>query len=329
MNIFRAPGFLIGIALVPAALVPVCRRRQDSAAVKEHIDKAVKIAGKDWAPQEKFFCEMPVPNLATDPLITPMKIFDNVYILGSTSTTIYAFNTSDGIVLIDAGYPNQADTVLLPQLKKLGLDESKIKYVFLGHGHVDHYGASKYLQEKYGTHIVLSAADWDLVDPAASAGKQRRDDAPKRDLVINDGQTMKIGDFSMTAVTLPGHTPGTLGYIFPVKDGKKTLTAGMFGGTVLVPRIAYSLDEYVKSLEKWQEVAKKYKIDVQLQNHPHMLNLPEKLDKLQSRKPGDPSPFYVPTATYARYFQVIAECTLAQKQRLIENPTPPKKEKKA
>jgi len=126
---------------------------------------------------------------------------------------------------------------------------------------------------------------------------------------------------------LPGHTPGTLGYIFPVKDGKKTYTAGMFGGNVLLPRIAYSLDEYVKSLEKWEAAAKKYKIDVQLQNHPHMLGITEKLDKLQSRKPGEVNPFVVPTATYARYFQVIEECTLAQKQRILENPTPPKKEK--
>lgn len=321
----RAPVLFVGAALV---IAPVCFGSDtDSPAVKVHIAKAVKIAGKEWAAQEKFFCETPEANHATDPLLTPMKIFDNVYILGSTSTTIYAFNTSDGLVLIDAGYPNQADTVLLPQLKKLGLDESKIKYVFLGHGHVDHYGASKYLQNKYGTHIVLSDADWDLVDPPASSGRRARDNAPKRDVVIKDGETMKIGDFSITAVTLPGHTPGTLGYIFPVKDGKKTYTAGMFGGTVLLPRIAYSLDEYVKSLEKWEAAAKKYKIDVQLQNHPHMLGITEKLDKLQSLKPGEASPFYVPTATYARYFQVIEECTLAQKQRIIENPTPPKKEK--
>jgi metallo-beta-lactamase class B len=324
-SLLRAPVLVIGAAL---AIAPaVLAADSDSPAVKEHIDKAVKIAGKEWAAQEKFFCEMPVANLATDPLLTPMKIFDNVYILGSISTTIYAFNTSEGLVLIDAGYPNQADTVLLPQLKKLGLDESKIKYVFLGHGHVDHYGASKYLQDKYGTHIVLSDADWDLVDPPASSGKKARDDAPKRDIVIKDGQTMTIGDFHIAALLLPGHTPGTLGYIFPVKDGKKTYTAGMFGGNVLLPRIAYSLDEYVKSLEKWEAAAKKYKIDVQLQNHPHMLGITEKLDKLQSRKPGEVNPFVVPTATYARYFQVIEECTLAQKQRILENPTPPKKEK--
>ncbi len=323
-SVLRSPALLIGVAFAIGA--PGFAAEGDSPAVKEHVDKAVKIAGKDWAPQEKFFCEMPVPNLPGDPLLTPMKIFDNVYILGSTSTTIYAFNTSEGLVLIDAGYPNQADTVLLPQLKKLGLDESKIKYVFLGHGHVDHFGASKYLQEKYGTHIVLSDADWNLVDPPAGSGKQARPDAPKRDIVIKDGETMKIGDFSITAILLPGHTPGTVGYIFPVKDGKKTYTAGMFGGNVLLPRIAYSLDEYVKSLQKWEAAAKKYKIDVQLQNHPHMLGITDKLDKLQSRKPGEVNPFVVPTATYARYFQVIEECTLAQKQRMAENPTPPKKE---
>lgn len=315
-----APAFLLA-----AMLAPVLPAAEDSPAVREHLDKAVKAAGSDWAAQEKFFCEMPVPNLATDPVLTPIKIFDNVFILGSTSTAIYAITTSEGIVLIDAGYPNQADTILLPQLKKLGLDESKIKYVFLGHGHVDHYGASKYLQEKYGTHIVLSAADWDLVDPPASTGKQRRDDAPKRDLIITDRQTMNIGDFSITAIILPGHTPGTLGYIFPVKEGNKTYTAGMFGGTVLLPRIAYSLDEYVQSLQKWEAVAKEYKIDVQLQNHPHMLGISAKLDKLQSRKPGEVNPFVVPTPVYTRYFQVIEECSLAQKQRIAENPTPPQK----
>lgn len=315
-------GVFVLTCLTPFCCTPFCFGADgDSPAVKEHVDKAVKIAGTEWAAQEKFFCEMPVPNLPNDPVIMPMKIFDNVYILGSTSTTIYAIPTSEGIVLLDAGYPDQNNTVLLPQLKKIGLDESKIKYVFLGHGHVDHYGAARYLQDKYGTHVVLSAADWDLV----AADEKRRDIAPKRDMVIADGQTMKIGDFSITAVLVPGHTPGTVGYIFPVKDGKKTLTAGMFGGNVLVPRIAYNLDMYVQSLQKWEATAKKYKIDVQLQNHPHMLGLPEKLDKLQSRKPGEANPFVVPTASYVKYFQVIEECTLAQKQRMAENPAPPKK----
>lgn len=317
----RTVGWALVLAFVPALYAA----ESDSPAIKEHIAKAVKIAGTQWAAQEDFFCEKPYPNRPGDALLTPMKIFDNVYVLGSVSTTMYAITTSEGLVLIDAGYPDQANSVLLPQLKRLGLDESKIKYVFLTHGHVDHYGASKYLQEKYGTRIVLSAEDWDLVDPPAKSGKQRANDAPKHDMVITDGQMLTIGDFSITAFTVPGHTPGTLGYVFPVKEGKKTFIAGMFGGNVLLPRIAYDLDLYLASLTKWEGIAKDYKIDVQLQNHAHMLAITDKLDKIQSRKNGDANPFVVANGSYIKYFQMIQECTLAQKLRIIENPAPPTK----
>ena len=310
-------GLVISVgALAMVAWPAKAQDKPDSAIVTEHIEKAKKLAGKEWAKQEEFFCVKPYPNLATDPLIEPMKIFDNVYALGSTSTVIYAITTTEGLVLIDAGYPDQADTVLLPQLKKAGLDESKIKYVFLGHGHVDHFGAARYLQDKYGTRVASAAPDWELM---------KRPDAPKQDMVLTDGQVIKVGDFKITVVTIPGHTPGSVGYIFPVKDGGKTYIAGLYGGTVLVPRIAWNLDEYQKSLVKWSQAAKKANVTVQLQNHPHMLNFPEKLDQLKSRKPGEPSPFVVSNAAYVRYFQMIAECTAAQKQRSAENPNPPAK----
>ncbi|MEQ1949189.1 MAG: MBL fold metallo-hydrolase [Bryobacteraceae bacterium] len=298
----------------------MAQNKPDSAAVKEHIEKAKKLAGKEWTKQEDFFCENPVPNRANDPLIEPVKLFDNFYALGSVSTTIYAITTTEGIVLIDAGYPDQVDSVVLPQLKKAGLDESKIKYVFLGHGHVDHYGAAKYLQDKYGTKVAAAGPDWDLMVPPANSGKQARDDAPHRDMVLTDGQTVKIGDFQMQVVTIPGHTEGSVSYIFPVKEGKKTYVAGLYGGTVLVPRIAWNLDEYQKSLLKWADAAKKANVTVQLQNHPHMLDFPSKLDQLQSRKAGAPNPFVVTNEAYGRYFRMIQECTAAQKQRMVENP---------
>ena len=309
---------LTAVIAVPAHAF--AQNKPDSPGVTEHIEKAKKFAGKEWAQPQLFFCENPKGNAATDPEIEPTKIFDNVWALGSISTTIYAIPTSEGWVLIDAGYPDQVDSIVRPQLKKAGIDESRIKYVFLGHGHLDHYGAAKYLQDKYGTRIALTAADWDLMNPPASSGRKTPDYNPKTDLILSDGQTIKVGDFSMRVVTIPGHTPGSTGYIFPVKEGKKTYVAGLYGGTVLVPRIAWNLDEYMKSLDKWVDAARKANVEVQLQNHPHMLNLPEKLDRLKSRKAGGPNPFVVGNAAYGRYFQMIAECTLAQRQRLAENP---------
>ena len=44
-----------------------------------------------------------------------------------------------------------------------------------------------------------------------------------------------LGDFKITGYAIPGHTPGSTGYIFPVKDNGKTRTAAIYGGTVLTP----------------------------------------------------------------------------------------------
>ena len=49
---------------------------------------------------------------------------------------VYAITTSAGIVLIDAGYADQLEAVLLPGMKTLGLDPNSVRYVLLGHGHV-------------------------------------------------------------------------------------------------------------------------------------------------------------------------------------------------
>jgi len=152
-------------------------------------------------------------------------------------TTVYAITTSDGIVLIDSGYADQLESVLLPQMQKLGLDPAKVKYIFLGHGHGDHFGGTKYFQDKYGTRLLLSNADWDMLDKPNAKGKLPAG-APKRDMVAIDQQPITVGDFKITPVLIPGHTPGSLGYIFAVKDGGKTHIVGLYGGTVLLPRLA-------------------------------------------------------------------------------------------
>ena len=59
---------------------------------------------------------------AERPLLEPVKIFDNVYAVGRTETTVYAITTSAGIIPIDSGYPNQAESVIVPGLMKVGLE---------------------------------------------------------------------------------------------------------------------------------------------------------------------------------------------------------------
>ena len=313
--------FKSALSWMLAALVSGCFavQAQDSAAVNEHVEKAKKIAGTEWAKAEEFFYQPePYANKPDDPRIPPTKIFDNVYAMGRRGTVVYAITTSDGIILIDSGYADQLDSILLPDMKKLDLDPARVKYILLGHGHTDHFGGARYFQEHYGTHVVTSAADWDLMQPkpGAAAKKGPPVDPPTRDVVAVEGQAITLGDEKVTPVSIPGHTPGSLGFIFTVKDGGKTHIAGLYGGTVLIPRMAWNLQEYLSSLNHWGEMTRRMKVDTELQNHPLMDGIDERLAKVQARKPGDPNPFIVGQAAYQRFVNVISECTKAQMVRL-------------
>lgn len=146
--------------------------KQDSPAVLEHIEKAKQIAGQEWASEAVFFCTAPRANLPTDPLIEPSKLFDNLYAFGRSGTVVYALTTPAGIMLIDSGYANEVETVLITQMKAVGLDPAQVKTIILTHGHGDHFGGAAYFQDHYGAHVVESAADWDFnPEPSATASR--------------------------------------------------------------------------------------------------------------------------------------------------------------
>jgi metallo-beta-lactamase class B len=289
--------------------------KPDSPAVQTLIAKAKKAGGPMWAEEEHFFCEAPRANSPNDPPIEPTKIFDNVYVIGNQGTVVYVINTSDGLLMIDSLGANQVDTQLLPGFQKLGLDPAKVKIIVMGHGHGDHFGGSPYMQEHYGSKVYISAADWDLMEhPPAGRGGEKKGPPPvlpKHDQVVTEGQAIVLGDFKMMPIAIPGHTPGSMGYTFSVKDNGKTRVAAMYGGTILTPGIISDegLQTYLKSVAHFKEETKKAKVEVELQNHPLMDPIQTKLDKLKARKPGDPNPFVVGPANYQRFVDVLSACT--------------------
>ena len=153
---------------------PAAPPKPDTPAVTQHVNLARKAAGTEWTQAVEFICKVNPDraNRADDPLIAPTKIFDNVYAIGRTGTVVYAITTSAGIVLIDAGYADQLDTVLLPGLKAVGLDPNNVRYILLGHGHGNHFGGAAYFQDK-GARVALAGG---RLGPrrSASRGPRRR-----------------------------------------------------------------------------------------------------------------------------------------------------------
>lgn len=297
------------------ALLAVPAMAQDRAAIQTHIENAKRIAGTRWAEAANYFCaESSMPNRPTDPAIAPTRLFDNLSIVGSVGTAVYILQTTQGLILIDAGYPEQIDSVLLPGLKALGLDPSQVRYVIVTHGHSDHFGAARYLQETYGTKVFLSKADWDLLDAPPAQGKGAPAPQPKRDQVVADLQPITLGDTSIVPVLIPGHTPGALALIFPVFDQGRKYMAGLFGGTVLSAGFvsADGLRDYIKSVQRYARIAAENHVTVEVQNHPLMDGFAARLELLKQRGAGQPHPFVITEDAYAAFLNVMSECAQAQ-----------------
>jgi metallo-beta-lactamase class B len=199
--------------------------------------------------------------------------------------------------------------------------------IVLGHGHADHFGGALYFQDHYGTHVYLTQADWDFMEhpPAAGggAGKAPKTPAPtlpKHDMAMAEGQPIILGEERIMPYYIPGHTPGSTGFIFQVQDNGKTHTAALSGGTILTPGPISDegLATYAKSIAHFKEETKKAKVDVELQNHTLYDNLQENLAKLKERKKGDPNPFVVGQANYQRLVDVMSDCTQANIDRRKE-----------
>jgi len=306
---------MLGVA---AVLTMGQTARPDNAQSLAHVEAAKKLVGDDaWVQGPfNFYCVAgnARPNSTTAPAIEPVKLFDNLYAVGNSEATVYAITTTQGIILIDSGYADRVETEVVAGLRKVGLDPANVKYVLVGHGHGDHFGGSSFFQEHYGARVGLTAADWDVMYPANPPANAAAQIKPKRDLVLAEGQPLTLGDTTVTFIAIPGHTPGSLAFIFPVKDGRQSHVAGLFGGTILTAdRITTpGLQQYVQSIDHYLEVARRMKVDVEVQNHAIFDGMPGKLAALKARNAGAPHPFLVTTDRYARFWSVISECIQAE-----------------
>jgi metallo-beta-lactamase class B len=318
---FAAGVMAGGLALAASQAAPPAPR-PDSPEVRARLEELKKTAGDQWAEAFEFICAANPTraNRPDDPEIAPTRVFDNLAVVGRTSTAVWIVTTSAGVVLIDAGYPDQLDSVLLKGLQTLGVDPARVTHVIVGHGHADHFGGAPYFQQR-GARIVMGAPDWDLLE--AAPGAARGAPAPARpapltrDIAVTDGQRLTVGDVTFTFAMIPGHTSGSLGIVFPVKDGNATRTAGLFGGSILIPvRIPdEGLRQYISSIEHWAKVTREHNVDVEIQNHPMYDGFTAKLQRLSQRAPSQPNPFVVGRDGYQRFLDVMAGCTRVQLAR--------------
>ena len=247
---------------------------------------------------------------------SPYQIFDNFYWLGTRQHSSWALRTSDGLIIIDTNFAWATEPEIVNGLTTLGLDPKQIKYVLISHAHGDHDQGAAELQKRFGAKVVMGAADWEstLQRAATAAGG-----VPTRDVVVPaTGMKLALGDTTIEIVPTPGHTAGTLSYVFPVKDQGRTVTVAYSGGTLTGAFGANGMrwDEYIESQKRIAKAAAEAGATVILSNHSEYDNAYTKARLIAAkREVGEEHPFVVGAAGVQRYFTVMTECATASKLR--------------
>jgi metallo-beta-lactamase class B len=237
----------------------------------------------------------------------PVRVFDNLYFVGTREHGAWAVVGSEGIIVVDALYDYAVEDAVVGGLKKLGLDPANIKYVIVSHGHGDHHGGAKLLQDRFGARLVMGADDWALVE------RDTRNPRPKRDIVATDGMEIRVGDQKVTLHLTPGHTLGTISTLVPVKDGSRNHVAAAWGGTSFGPATPREqVNLYVNSAARLRDLAAKAGADVIIANHTLFDGTVAKTASLARRRPGDPHPYVIGKDGVSRYLTVAEECARAE-----------------
>ncbi|MEE8398563.1 MAG: MBL fold metallo-hydrolase [Desulfobacterales bacterium] len=148
-------------------------------------------------------------------------MMSNCFILGCDRTK--------EAVVIDPG--DDVDRIL----HMLAESKLKVKYIVNTHGHFDHVGGNKRQKDVTGAELLIHAGDAPMLEGAASSAASmgmRTEASPAPDRLLEDGDTLTVGDITLTVIHTAGHSAGgiclhTDGILF----AGDTLFAGSIGRT--------------------------------------------------------------------------------------------------
>jgi hydroxyacylglutathione hydrolase len=119
-------------------------------------------------------------------------------------------------------------------LQEAALHGLTIKYIVNTHHHIDHTMGNKEMVRRTGAKIIIHEADaQEMLDtPPSMLQMFGAEASPPADIMVSDGQEIKVGNVALKVIHTPGHTPGCMClYIDGLVFTGDTLFVGSAGRT--------------------------------------------------------------------------------------------------
>ncbi|MDR2971591.1 MAG: MBL fold metallo-hydrolase [Bacteroidales bacterium] len=142
---------------------------------------------------------------------TPMetgKITDDIFVVKDDFANVFIIQDSTQYIVIDCA-TDKANVA--KQMEKLGIDPDKVTTVFLTHTDTDHVGALGLFDK---AKLYMSKEEVQMINGKKSKFLWFGNSISRADyILLEDRQTIQIGNLKIESILAPGHTSGMTAYL--------------------------------------------------------------------------------------------------------------------
>ena len=202
------------------------------------------------------------------------QLAPNLYQITLGAVNTFLIDSGDGLILIDAGYPDQAQSIL-DAIRSFGKSPKDLRHILITHAHTDHIGSLATLQRETGAETYVHSVDAGVtrgegsgraILPAPGLFNQllfRFFIAPALKMVstiepaevsheVNHGDVLPLaGDIEV--IFTPGHSLGHVSYLWKQHGGVLFVGDAAANFFALAPMIAY--EDYPKGVVSLKKIA--------------------------------------------------------------------------
>jgi metallo-beta-lactamase class B len=245
--------------------------------------------------------------------VPPFRIAGDLYFVGDADVGAHLISTTEGLILIDSGYPTTAN-LLIHSIWSLGFNPEDIKMLLHTHGHFDHFGCTDFIKEISGCVTYLGKRDAENFikrpELTLAQGSHTTYCFPfKPDRILEGGEKLTLGGVSIDVLATPGHSDGCVSYFFDVSENNRGYRCGLFGGAGLNTLTGefigkyhndHSRGEFLNTLNLLENVP----VDITLGNHTVQNHT---IDKAKARVPAPANNPFIDPAEWKRFILDVKE----------------------
>jgi metallo-beta-lactamase class B len=244
--------------------------------------------------------------------------------VGFGGLNVGLIKTKAGLILIDGALPQGVKTIEA-HIRALGFRVQDVRYILSTEPHFDHAsGIGALARDSHATVLAGKAAVRALEtglpsadDPQAGYHARYHGVGPVRG--TRDGEQIRLGGVTVTAVATPGHTPGSTSWTWrSCEQGAcKAMVFASSLNPISAPGYRFTDTAHLSELEGFRHsfaALKTLPCDVLISAHPDQSGGDEKAAKL--RAGATPNPFVDPAAcrTYAAHFEKLFDQRIADER---------------